>query len=262
MQQTLSVPFILSHFKTLEMSELQCSWDVTARGDALVIEEQEPGNTQGVQPGFDAAPVLAWEGKVWSGAGPGEGLGAVLEADLRAGSGDTTPQGCPSPAWGGTSRTPTGATVPGAVTSECCAPPWASQQGSVPPGTTMLGFYGVALDLGWVFGAASSTSLHDLLGTAALLLLLFLPMHQELFPGLVDCVNTHEHDPKANPELHFLTDSMPATLCRQTCAALCDEHKAMTLQARGNEYFITMTFQPPTTKIINDCLMAPTGLGL
>lgn len=96
MQQALSVSFILSPFKTLEMSELQCSWDVTARGEALVIEEQEPGNAQGARPGFDAAPVLGWEGKVWGGAGPGEGLGA----DLRAGSGDTTPQGCTSPAWG------------------------------------------------------------------------------------------------------------------------------------------------------------------
>lgn len=32
-QQTLTVPFILSPFKTSEMAELQCSWDVTARGE-------------------------------------------------------------------------------------------------------------------------------------------------------------------------------------------------------------------------------------
>lgn len=82
MQQALGLPFILSPFKTLEMTELQHSQDVTARGEALAVKEQEPGNARGAQPGFGADHVPGWEGKVWDEAGPGEGLRTVLEADL------------------------------------------------------------------------------------------------------------------------------------------------------------------------------------
>lgn len=212
MQQTLGLPF-----KTLEKAELQCSWDVTARGEALVVEEQEPGNAQGAQPGFDAAPVLGWEGKVWGGAGPGEGLGAVLEADLRAGSGDTTPQGCSSPAWGAHPAHPHG-NHPARGCPQPVPHPGHHSRARSHLEPARWGFVGLLFPWGGFLEQPAPWH-PDLLGTAALLQFLLLPKHQELFPGGVNRVNMHEHNPKAKPELHFPADNLPTTLCRQTCAA-------------------------------------------